>query len=115
MKSKTLSLFHPNVGSLSKQLDNFEFLINQLEIEFDFISITESRSIKCISPTTNIKLKDYVREHTPTKSSPEGTLLYINKKCSCQLENDLNIYKSGHLESIFVEIILLKYGCMHLQ
>ena len=76
MESKALSIFHLNVGSLSKQLDNFEFLINQLQIEFDFISITESRSIKCISPTTNIKLKDYVIEHTPTKSSPGGTLLH---------------------------------------
>ena len=46
MKSKALSLFHLNVGSFPKQFDNFTYLINQLQIKFDFIGITESRSIK---------------------------------------------------------------------
>ena len=64
--------------------------------------------MKGISPTTDIKLKDYVMEHTPTESSAGGTLSYINKKFSYQPRNDLNIYKSGHLESIFVEIVLPK-------
>ena len=86
-----------------------EYLIlNQLQIEFHFICITESRLIKGISPTTNINLKDYVIENTPTESSTGGALLYINKKYLHQPRNDLNICKSGHLESIFVEIILPK-------
>ena len=51
MKSKALSLFHLNAGFLSKQCDNFEYFINQLQIEFDFIGITESRLIEGISPT----------------------------------------------------------------
>ena len=77
-------------------------------MEFDFIGITESRLMKGISPTTDIKLKDYVMEHTSTESSAGGALLYINKKFSYQPRNNLNIYKSGHLESIFVEIVLPK-------
>ena len=95
-------------GSLPKQFDNFKYLINQLQTEFDFICITESRLVKGISPTTNINLKDYVIEHTPIESSAGGALSYVNNKYSYQPKNDLNIYKSGHLESIFVEIILLK-------
>ena len=108
MRSKALWLFHLNFGSLPTQSDNFKYLINQLQIEFDFTAITESRLIKCISPTTNINLNDYVIEHTPTEPSAGGGLLYINKKYSYQPRNDLNIYKSGHLESIFVKIILPK-------
>ena len=50
MKSKALSLFHLNVGSLPKQFDNYKYLINQLQIEYDFTGITESRLIKGISP-----------------------------------------------------------------
>ena len=89
MKSQAFSLFHLNFGSLPKQCDNFEHILNQ----FDFIGITESRLIKGISPTTNIKLQDYVIEHAPTESSAEGSLLYINKKYLYQPRNDLNIYK----------------------
>ena len=108
MRSKALWLFHLNFDSLPTQSDNFKYLINQLQIEFDFTVITESRLIKCISPTININLNDYVIEHTPTEPSAGGGLLYINKKYSYQPRNDLNIYKSGHLESIFVKIILPK-------
>ena len=53
MKAKALSLLHLNAGSLPKQFDNFKYLINQLQIEFDFIGIAESRLIKGISATTN--------------------------------------------------------------
>ena len=66
----------------------------------------------------NINLNDVI-EHTPTESSAgSALLLYIDKKYSYQPRNDLNIYKSSHLESIFVEITLLKrsniiFGCIY--
>ena len=41
MKSKLLSIFHLNIGSLPKEIDNFEYLINQLQIEFNPTDITE--------------------------------------------------------------------------
>ena len=46
MKSKALSLFNLIVGSLTKQFDNFKYLINELQIEFGFKCITESRLMK---------------------------------------------------------------------
>ena len=79
MKRNALSLYHLKVGSLPKQFDNFKYLINQLQIEFDFIGIADSRLIKGISPTTNINLNDYVIEHTPIESSAE-VLSYMFKK-----------------------------------
>ena len=82
MKRNALSLYHLKVGSLPKQFDNFKYLINQLQIEFDFIGIADSRLIKGISPTTNINLNDYVIEHTPIESSAAGAFLYVQKKCS---------------------------------
>ena len=44
MKSKALSLFNLIVGSLTKQFDNFKYLINELQIGFK--CITESRLMK---------------------------------------------------------------------
>ena len=118
MKSKALQLFNLIVGSLTKQFDNFKYLINQLQIEFGFKYITESRLIKgSYNPPANINLNNYLIKHTPTESSTGGGLLYINKKYSYQPRNDLNIYKWGHLESIFVEINLPKrsYYWLYLQ
>ena len=118
MKSKALSLFNLIVGSLTKQFDNFKYLINQLQIEFGFKCITESRLMKgSYNPPANINLNNYVIKHTPTESSAEGGVLYINKKYSYQPRNDLNSYKWGHLESIFVEINLPKrsYYWLHLR
>ena len=118
MKSKALSLFHLTVGSLPKQFDNFQHLINQLQTDFDSKGVTESRLIEGITSTNNINLNYYVIEHTPTESSAGGALLYINKKCSYQPRIDRNIYKLGYHESIFVEIILPKrpniiIGCIY--
>ena len=63
-------------------------------------------------------MNDYVIEHNPTESSAGGTLLHVNKKYLYQPRNDFNIYKLGHPESIFVEIILPKrsniiIGCIY--
>ena len=47
-----------------------------------------------------------------------GTLLYIKKDIAYKLRNDLKMYKSKHLESIFIEIINQKkktiiLGCVY--
>ena len=99
-------------------LITLKYLINQIQIEFDFICITKSRLIKSISPATNINLNENITEHTPTESSARGAIIYINEKDSCQPRNDLKIYKQSHLESIFAEIILPKrsniiIGCIY--
>ena len=115
MKRKALSLFHLNVGSLPKQFDNFKYFINQLQITLDFISITESRLKKGISPTTNTNLNDYVKEHTPAESSTGGALLCINKKYSYQPRNDLNIYKQAILNLFLLKLFCQKdiiIGCI---
>ena len=78
------------------------------QIESDFKGITESILIKGISHTTNINLKDNVIEHTPSESSARSTIFFINKKCLQQPRNNLNLYKSGYLEFVYVGIILQK-------
>ena len=56
------------------------------------------------SLTTNIKLRNYSIEFTPTKYSAGGMLLYIASHLSYKPRPDLNIYKCDQLESTFVEI-----------
>ena len=117
LKSKCLSFFHLNINSLSKNFDNFNHLINklELELEFDILGISDSRILQSQSLNTNVTLQNYVIKQTPTESTARGALPYINKKHSYKTHADLAICKPKKLESTVVEIVLLKksFGCIY--
>ena len=99
-KRRTLSFFHMNVSSLTKNFDDFNILLNDLNANFDILAIKESRIKKDSSSPVNLHLDNYSVEQTPTETSAGGTLLYINKRLSYQLRNDLKLYHPGKIESI---------------
>ena len=110
-------MLHLNISSL-QNFDNSECFLDEMKLEFDFIGITESRPSKAQSSSKNINLSNYSIEHTLTEATAGGVLLYINKKHSYKIRPDLVIYKAKKLESIFIEIILLKksnviVGCIY--
>ena len=85
---------------------------------FDIIAGTETRITEQTFLTTNINLRNYATEFTPTESSAGGLLLYIASHLSYKPRPDLNIYKSNQLESTFAEIINPKkinfvIGCIY--
>ena len=59
--------------------------------------------------TTNINLQGYSIEHTPTKSTCSGSLLYINNNINHIYRNHLQIYKKKELESTFTETLILTF------
>ena len=77
-KRKTLSLFHMNVCSLTKNFDDFNILLNDLNVNFDILAITESHIKIDSSSPVNLHLENYSLDQTPTKTAAGGTLLYIN-------------------------------------
>ena len=83
-----LSLFHINTCSLSKIIEELEYLLDKTKIEFHVIGISESGIKSC-----------------PTESAVGGTLLYISNNLSYKPRNDLCIYKSTESESTFIEIL----------
>ena len=108
IKSKSLSIFHHNVCSLSKNFDQLHALLAELDIDFDFMGITKSRISKTNFSPRNIALANYIIEQTPTESNAGGALLYINRKHSYKIRKDLKLYKPHKIESLFVEVIMLK-------
>ena len=107
-----------NVCSLTKNFDDFNILLGDLNVSFDILAITETRIKKDSSSSINLQLNNYSIEHTPTESSAGGTLCYINKRLSYQLRNDLRLYDPGKIESTFIEIIFSKstnviLGCIY--
>ena len=79
-KRKTLSFFDMNVSSLIKSFDDFNMLLNDLNVNFDILAITESHIKKHPSSPVNLHLDNCSVEQTPTETSAGGTLLYINKR-----------------------------------
>ena len=115
---KTFSLMHLNISSLQYHLDELSDLIDKSEAKFSVIGITESRLKKDIAPLNNINLHNYNIQHTPTESNKGGSLLHISTVLSCKTRNDLKMYKSKELESVFIEIISKKgkntiVGCIY--
>ena len=119
-KRKTLSFFYMNLSSLTKSFDDFNILLNDLNVNFDIVAITESRIKKDSPSPVNLHLDKYLVEQTPTETSAGGTLLYINKRLPYQLKNDLKLYHLGKIESTFIEIICSKstnviVGCIYIN
>ena len=107
-----------NISSLSYNFERFHTLLSELGINFDIIGITETKLKRDILRTTNIDLKGYSFEHTPTEASCGGTLLYLKNNKNYTLRDDLKIYKSKELETTFIEIINPKekniiVGCIY--
>ena len=75
-KSKSLSMFHINTCSLSKNFDDLEYLLKTTNMNLDIIPISEIRITKNINKMSNINF-NYVFEFTPTESLAGGTLIYV--------------------------------------
>ena len=114
----SFSLFHLNISSLPKHFDDLQQLLLSIKIDFDILAITESRISSRNDTTHNLEISNYSREYCTTESSAGGTVLYIKNIHSFIPRPDLQIYKSTHLESNFVEIINPKkpniiVGCIY--
>ena len=116
-KSKSLSFFHLNIGSLSKHLDQLQTLINDLK--FDILAITETR-ITDKSIPHNYEIKDYNFIYTKTEAAAGGRGIFIKNTISFKVRDDIanKIYKQRTLESTFVELTIPSHanivvGCIY--
>ena len=99
-----LSLFHRTTCSLSKNIDDFEHVIQSTHTDFDITDVSESRITKNKLPPIDISIPNYSYEFYPVEAYGGGALIYIRNHLSYRFRNDLKIYKSFQLESIFIEI-----------
>ena len=68
-RSKSLSMFHINTCSLSRNFDDLEYLLKTANMNFDIIAISEIRITKKIHKISNINLNNYAFELTPMEGS----------------------------------------------
>ena len=85
----SLSLFHLNTCSLSKNIDDLEHLIQSTKTDFDVIAVSESRITKNKLPPVDISIPNYSYEFCPTEANAGSTLIYIRNHLSNKTRNDL--------------------------
>ena len=97
---------HLNISSLTIHIDKLKLFLSLIKTKFHIICICESRITKNNSLTTNINIPGYNFEHTPIESNADDSLMYISDKIYYKLCNDLKIYCSKQLESVFIEVLI---------
>ena len=107
-----------NISSLPYHFEELEELLNEINIKFSIIGISESKLRANLNPLSNTTVQNYNTEHTTTESEKGGTLLYISSELNYKVCSDLKMYKTKELESIFIEIINKKgkkqvIGCIY--
>ena len=102
--NKNFSIFHVNIHSIQRHIDELRLLLKTLNYKFDVIAISESKLKD--EPTTDINIEGY---HSPyccfTSAEKGGTLLFISNNLNFKPRKDLEIYSDKELESSFIEII----------
>ena len=107
-----------NISSICRNFDGLQTLLARINVTFNVIGITETGLNKSSIRNTNIDLSGYSFEHTPTEANCGGALLYIDNNINYIVRDDLCIYRSKELESVFIEIINSKgkntiVGCVY--
>ena len=105
-KNNHISFLHLNIRSLTKHFDNFQELLNSLEIRFKIIALTETRLITNSIAPNNLCLDGYSLVSNSTEASAGGTAIYVCNSLSYRYRQDLSsdMYQSKKLESTFIEI-----------
>ena len=77
-----------NVCSLTKNSDDFNILLNDLDFNFDILAITESCIGKDSSSPVNLHLDNYSIEQTPAETSALVSMKHKNNDTPSIIRND---------------------------
>ena len=105
-EKKVTSIFHINIHSIEKHIDELRNYLMLSGFQFDVLAISESKLQINIPPKVDITINGYHYPlSTPTNATKGGVLLYIKDALIFKPRPDLNIYADKTIESHFAEII----------
>ena len=115
----SFGLFHANVASLNKHIDDLRHILSVLSYKFDIIGISEHKIRKDTTPSNNISIPGYNEfVFEPTETTHGGTGFYIKDDVDFHQRQDLQFNSPGNFESTFIEIHFprkksLVVGCIY--
>ena len=99
----SFSLFHSNLRSPSKHIDELQTLLRSTEMPFDIIGVSETKQQVDRGFLTNVNLNGYDFYSQPSKTSAGGVAIYIKSSLNYAIRDDLN-KTEDEFECICVEI-----------
>ena len=100
---KCLSLFHVNIGSLSKHIDELKNVLHASKIIFDFMGVSETKQLINIDFISNVDIEGYQMYPQPSKSASVGVAIYVNNKLDHFKKDDLSVIEDD-FESLWIQI-----------
>ena len=97
------SIFHLNIASLQKHIDELRCFLHNLRHKFKVLCITETRLHDSV-PLINVDIEGYTFLHTPTTSQCGGTGIYISNELEFSFLDEFSFCHPNISESTFVEI-----------
>ena len=98
----SLRLFHDNIASLNKYLDDLHNLLSIIKLQIQVIGICEHKIKR--GSCLNGSLPGYTFEFEPATSTHGGVGFFINDNSCYKVRFDLKILLNGCLASTFIEI-----------
>ena len=101
----SFGLFHVNLASLIKHIEDLKTILSLLNFNFDIIGIAEHKIKKGDTPKSNIDIPGYQSFlYQPTLTSHGGTGFYLKNNITYVERPDLAIMSRGNFESSFIEV-----------
>ena len=98
--SSSFGMFHVNIASLNKHIDDLRLIISALESKFDVIGISEHTFRKGSTPKNNIDIPGY--------QSHGGTSFYLKNNINFTERHDLALNSLGNLSLLLLKLIFQK-------
>ena len=107
--AREFSILHLNIHSVEAHIEELRIVLKQINYDFDFICLSESKIMNGCEPKVDISIANYQNPvGTSTEASKGGVLIYAKQGINFKPREDLTLYKPKELESFFVEVIIEK-------
>ena len=81
----SFSIFHNNIVSINRNLQNVELLLDELDFHFDVIGISETKITNSNEYNAHPNIPGYVFEHVSTPLASGGGSLFVDKSLNCNV------------------------------
>ena len=101
----SFGVFHVNIASLDKHIDDLNQVLSHLKYNYDVIGISEHKIKKDCQPSNNINITGYEPFiFEPTETTHGGTGFYIKQNTDYIERPDLKFNSPSNYASMFIEI-----------
>ena len=101
--SKSLSLMHINIRSLSKHIDEFKTVLSMSKVNFDVAGITESKQQIGKDFIVSVDINGYHMYKQPSESASGGVVIHVNDELNHSKLEEFSVTEND-FESLWIDI-----------